>query len=281
MRRGSLGGGRAGRSSWWRIAAAAGSFAALLGLGCSGSVEAEGSTSSASSTGSGGGGGSGAGGAGGEGGGAVKKCGGFGGLACDADEWCDYGDHSCGALDVGGVCKPRPEGCAKDCPGACGCDGTFYCNACTAQSAGVDTSASMSCGQASEAYSAEAYFGGLDHLRVKKADKARDVCVTLHLARPTESSPGFAFTMPMEWGVVNAEISNKAADCYAQPGQQMGMAVGATGGMGTISFEVPPNGFFPCTVSVMGSLAFPPGEPWVQSSEALSAVDVAVKDGCF
>jgi hypothetical protein len=277
MKREFLSGGHAGRLAWWL--AAAGSLAVLLGSGCSSSVETEGSTGSpgGSSTATGGGGGTG----GAGGGGSMKMCGGFAGLTCDADEVCDYSDDSCGSADASGVCEPRPDSCIQDCPGVCGCDGNFYCNLCTAHAAGVDTSASMSCAQASGEYSAEAFFGGLDHVLVKKADKARDVCVSLHLARPAQNSPEFAFTMPMDWGVQNAEISNMAADCYAPPGQTMGKTVSATGGMGTISFTAQPGGFIPCNVSVKGSLAFPGGEAWVQPSEALDAVDVVVKNGCL
>ncbi len=38
-----------------------------------------------------------------------------------------------------------PTGCDDDCPGVCGCDGQFYCNACNAQQAGTDVSDSDAC----------------------------------------------------------------------------------------------------------------------------------------
>lgn len=66
-----------------------------------------------------------------------EGCGGRGGAACGGDEYCDF-DSGCGFDDRGGTCKSRPEGCARDCPGVCGCDGITYCNACNAASAGVD-----------------------------------------------------------------------------------------------------------------------------------------------
>jgi hypothetical protein len=78
---------------------------------------------------------------GGTGGGTV--CGGLAGLQCAADEFCNYDD--CGIDDATGVCEKKPNGCDDDCPGVCGCDGKFYCNACSAHSAGVDDSTSVSC----------------------------------------------------------------------------------------------------------------------------------------
>lgn len=73
-------------------------------------------------------------------GGAV--CGGIAGSTCAENEWCDFdaahGAPACGTADAQGICRPRPEVCPLDCPGACGCDGRFYCNACEAHAAGTD-----------------------------------------------------------------------------------------------------------------------------------------------
>ncbi len=245
--------------------------------GESGSTGTPGSTGSAAGT---GGSAAGAGGSGGAGGGMVKMCGGFAGLTCEDTEWCDFPDDMCGGADGLGSCLPRPIGCDDDCPGVCGCDGNFYCNACNAQSVGLDVSALISCAPESAEYSAGAYFGGYDHVMFRKADKVRDVCVTLHMLRPSDNSPGFAFTTPMEWGVGNASISDQAADCDGKF-QPVGNLVNATGGMGTISFNIPPGGYFPCDVSVHGTLSFPPGEPWVLTTEPLDADMVVVKDGCL
>lgn len=80
---------------------------------------------------------------GGTGGG--NTCGGLAGEPCASDEFCDYANGDCGGDDGQGVCKKKPSGCTDDCPGVCGCDGKFYCNACGAQQAGVDDSNSVSC----------------------------------------------------------------------------------------------------------------------------------------
>ncbi|UQA62548.1 hypothetical protein [Polyangium aurulentum] len=66
---------------------------------------------------------SGGGGAGGQGGGGGGvTCGGIAGAGCAADEFCDYPDDTCGALDQTGVCAKRPEVCS-DGPPRCFCDG--------------------------------------------------------------------------------------------------------------------------------------------------------------
>ena len=71
-------------------------------------------------------------------------CGGLAGIPCAADEWCDLPD-GCGFADAQGVCKKKPEGCTADCPGVCGCDGKIYCNTCSANAVGMDTTGDTSC----------------------------------------------------------------------------------------------------------------------------------------
>jgi hypothetical protein len=75
----------------------------------------------------------------------VKQCGGLAGIQCAESEFCNYPDGLCGGDDGMGVCETKPNGCTDDCPGVCGCDGKFYCNACGAQQAGVDDSSSITC----------------------------------------------------------------------------------------------------------------------------------------
>ncbi len=62
---------------------------------------------------------------------------------CGADAYCVY-DDVCGR-EAPGHCEPRPEVCTEDCPGVCGCDGRFYCNACLAASMGVDVDPADTC----------------------------------------------------------------------------------------------------------------------------------------
>jgi len=70
-----------------------------------------------------------------------RSCGGFAANPCDATQYCDYPDGSCGAGDQTGTCKPRPMACPQVVDPVCGCGGQVYNNACLAEAAGVDLSA--------------------------------------------------------------------------------------------------------------------------------------------
>jgi hypothetical protein len=75
-------------------------------------------------------------------------CGGLGNLPCSPDEYCFFGDGSCGFADQSGVCMPKPMACAvfEAVPWeVCGCDGTVYTTSCEAAQAGVDISANGGC----------------------------------------------------------------------------------------------------------------------------------------
>jgi hypothetical protein len=79
------------------------------------------------------------------GGGSGNACGGFSGMTCDSDEFCDFGRNSCGATDEQGTCRTRPDVCDDVFAPVCGCDGVTHSNECEANASGTDVSAIGSC----------------------------------------------------------------------------------------------------------------------------------------
>lgn len=78
----------------------------------------------------------------------VPVCGGFAGILCENDQWCDYPDdgNACGVADRFGTCRPRPEVCTMEFIPVCGCNGKTYSNACNAAADGVDVAYLGECG---------------------------------------------------------------------------------------------------------------------------------------
>jgi hypothetical protein len=70
--------------------------------------------------------------------GSGRACGGFAGLTCAADEYCDFTFDECGIADGGGYCRARPDACPEIYAPVTGADGRIYDNACFAHAAGVD-----------------------------------------------------------------------------------------------------------------------------------------------
>ena len=217
-------------------------------------------------------------------GGGPAFCGGKAGIPCAPGEFCAYDPPgSCGNADGGGLCKPSPAVCTTDCPGVCGCNGQIYCNACEANAAGVDVSATNTCSfdaGAPAIYSAEDLFTNVSRFAIYKADPARDLCFRLIVEGIDGSSP-LGITTPAGWSVGKAEVTDNASDCkpggggFPQP--PLGAAVQATGGGGKIDF---PSSFPQCFITIHASLSFPKSAPWVPANEPLDADMLPISGGC-
>ncbi|WP_437739158.1 hypothetical protein WMF39_25800 [Sorangium sp. So ce1504] len=206
-------------------------------------------------------------------------CGGRSGGICGEEDFCDFPDDSCGTFDTLGRCSPRPGGCTKDCPGVCGCDGQFYCNACVAQQAGVDISDNASCVETEVGrYTATYWPGGYDHLTIYKARPEADLCVMLYAEAPSRQSPaGFDIvTVPEMWSVSRILMSKGAADCTPEGLGSAGAAVSATGATGSLTMELLTGTAAPCTVDVDITVTFPE-DP---ATDHLRATDLIVDAGC-
>lgn len=210
---------------------------------------------------------------------ASKTCGGKMGLPCSADEYCDYPPgEPCGWADGTGICMPRPSCPDPGGSGACGCDGQYYLSECSAHAAGVDDTGGLECAPdaASYVYTSHAWFGGLDHIMIYRADVTNNTCLVLALARPYSET--FGLSLPSEWGVQNAMITDSAADCSGTgPG---GKIVQAASGSGAVLFYTPDGGFFPCTLDVHAAFKFDQPPAWVQPVETMDAYAVVVEGGC-
>ncbi|MCB9659753.1 MAG: hypothetical protein H6726_19045 [Sandaracinaceae bacterium] len=75
-----------------------------------------------------------------------ETCGTRGALPCAEGLFCDFpAGASCGRADAPGTCAERPTECETRARRVCGCDGTTYTNACSANLAGVSVETNRAC----------------------------------------------------------------------------------------------------------------------------------------
>jgi len=212
------------------------------------------------------------------GGGAV--CGGKAGIPCGNDEFCKFDPSSpCGNFDATGVCQPKPQGCTADCPGACGCDGQFYCNACGANAAGVDVSPN-GCVTEGDTYRAVNMFTNVPRFVILKRSPSRSLCFRLITA--AEQSLGVGIVGD-GFSVENVEVTDDVTDCDGSPvglpppkGQTFSTS-SMTAGAGTLSFT---SAATQCTAGIHGTVSFSGPPSWVPPTEPFDADGLLIESGC-
>ncbi|MFT3773609.1 MAG: hypothetical protein QM820_50180 [Minicystis sp.] len=204
-------------------------------------------------------------------GGAPAVCGGKIGAPCGPDEWCQFDPSAqCGGFDETGICQPKPPGCTADCPGVCGCDGKFYCNACSAHEAGVDVNPNLTCDvEEMDSYRAVNVFTNVPRFVILKSSPSRNLCFRL-MVEPN----------PNGWHVTVAQATNDLNDCAIGPGSPpspMGdQALGSpSSGMVTVmGYEVG------CIASIHQKMTFPNNPDWAPPAEAFDADALGIEGGC-
>jgi hypothetical protein len=204
-------------------------------------------------------------------------CAGKAGIPCAADEWCQFDPISvCGNADGAGTCQPKPQGCPADCPGACGCDGVFYCNACEAHASGVDVAEGQSCAS-TDSYRAVSLFTNAPRFALLKASVTRNLCFRLTV----QSTAGEGLGISGDgWAVESGEITHAAGDCDIPPGPippPMGASAPPSSGNGLLLVSVAPG---QCTVGIHAKLFFAGQPAWVPPAEPIDAEGLVIEGGC-
>jgi hypothetical protein len=253
----------------WVIGAASLALAAA----CGGNVVVD---PGAGGAGSGGGGGSGPG---------PQVCGGKQGLQCPTGQWCKWDPPgSCGSSDGTGTCQPAPTACTADCPGVCGCDGLFYCNACGAEAAGTDVSSAFNCGPIEDGgpppaeYAAYVLATNLPRYAIAKTELAENRCTWVIVS--LGPGVGFPIQTTMGWSVETLFVTDAASDCKGPPGgfpMPSGQGAKPSDATGSVKQDQTMN---PCFVSVHLTLTFEPAAPWVPPQEALDADMLPIQGAC-
>lgn len=215
------------------------------------------------------------------GGGTAAICGGKQGSQCDAGAFCSYpGDSACGCCDSTGVCVTKPLDCPLDCPGACGCDGQFYCNECLANLAGVAVDPLATCAVAGAEYSLHVLPTDAPRFVLFKSDPFRDLCFQVMVVGFGGPGP-FMVDVTPPWQIESILVTNHASDCELNlggfPDPPQNQSASAKAAEGTLEIDQPD---LPCGATASAKLYFDPTAPWIPDIEPFDSGYLSAGSPC-
>ncbi len=146
-------------------------------------------------------------------------------------------------------------------------------------SAGSSSSGSTTDGQANVEYSAIALPGGLDRIRIHKANLDADTCTWLVLVAPAMPGSDPGLEVPAGWSVETVAINDVAAACASGNPAMFG-AEAALEAVGSVEFgKLGGTDIYPCTVDIDATFDFQGLTPGIPPTDTMSSSEIAVT-GC-
>jgi len=157
-------------------------------------------------------------------------------------------------------------------------DGSSSESGASSSSDGSSSSSGTTTGeQGNVVYTAVAIPGGLDRIRIHKANLDTDTCTWMVLVAPSAVSAYPAVATPEGWSLEEVGINDVAATCSVNNPAMFG-AEAAIDAEGTVEFgELGGSGLYPCSLDVDTSLEFQ-GLLQVPQMDTMVATDLAVTD---
>lgn len=134
-------------------------------------------------------------------------------------------------------------------------------------------------GQGNVVYSAIAIPGGLDRIRINKANLDDDRCTWVVLVAPDIPSTYPGLTVPAGWSVESVSINDVAVACDSDNPAMFGFEA-ALDANGSIEFGMlGGGGLYPCMVDIDATFDFQGMLPGIPPTDAMLAIDIPVT-GC-
>lgn len=146
---------------------------------------------------------------------------------------------------------------------------------------GLDTSTGSTTtgGRSNEVYSAIALPGGLDRIRIHKANLDDDTCTWVVLVAPAIPGMYPALVVTEGWAVESVAINDAAKSCDTDTPAMFG-AEAALDATGTVEFgALGGTGIYPCAIDIEAMLDFQGLLPSIPTTDIMSATKIPVT-GC-